>query len=153
MAVCIVLRERIHYYSWARIFRRLFSKRRTFGSKSGNKTKTIPEHLKVFHIWLIHFFIFFFLLLNIYLLPIGKFSLLKRDNWIMWIKNIKHNNFLILFYKPNMTDLQMLGNSFCEFGLVSKYQRFNDVYWPKSAPFWKLSSEDTGPAVLGLIWK
>ena len=29
------------------------------------------------------------------------------------------------FYKPNMTDLHMLGNRFCKFGLVSTYQRFS----------------------------
>ena len=52
------------YYSWATIFRKLFSKRCTFGSKSGTKSlvrrypakfrKTVPEHLKVCHIWLIN---------------------------------------------------------------------------------------------------
>ena len=31
-----------------------------------------------------------------------------------------------------MTDLQMLGNSFCKFGLVSKYQRFSAAFWPKT---------------------
>ena len=46
------------YCSWARIFRRLFSKSCTFGSKSGTKSlvrryqaifaKTVPEHLKIF---------------------------------------------------------------------------------------------------------
>ena len=51
--------------SWAIIFRRLFSKRCTFGSKSGTKflvrqyqanfSKTVPEHLKVCHIWLTKF--------------------------------------------------------------------------------------------------
>jgi len=38
-------------------------------------------------------------------------------------------------YKPNMTDLQMLGNSFCEFGLVSTYQRSSAVFDPKVHPF------------------
>ena len=47
-----------------------------------------------------------------------------------------------------MTDLQMLGNSFFGFGLVSTYQRFSAAFLPKSAPFWKLSSEDAGPAAL-----
>ena len=52
--------------SWARICRRIFSKRCIFGSKSDNKflvrrylakfAKTVPEHLKVWHIWLIQFF-------------------------------------------------------------------------------------------------
>ena len=51
--------------SWAIIFRRLFSKNCTFGSKSGTKslvrrykakfTKTVPEHLKVCYVWLIKF--------------------------------------------------------------------------------------------------
>ena len=46
---------------------------------------------------------------------------------------------LVLFFNlyPNLTDLQMLGNSFWEFGLVSTYQRFRAAFWPKSAPFWK----------------
>ena len=45
------------YFSWARIFEILFSKRCTFGSKSGTKSlvrryqakfaKTVPDHLKV----------------------------------------------------------------------------------------------------------
>ena len=30
-----------------------------------------------------------------------------------------------------MTDLQMLGNSSCEFGLVSTYQRFSAEFDPK----------------------
>ena len=30
-----------------------------------------------------------------------------------------------------MTDLQMLGISFCEFGLVSTYQRFSAAFLPK----------------------
>ena len=30
-----------------------------------------------------------------------------------------------------MTDLQMLGNSFCELGRVSTYQRFNAAFDPK----------------------
>ena len=45
---------------------------------------------------------------------------------------------MLEFYRPNMTDLQMLGNSFCEFGLVSTistYQRFKAALRPKSAPF------------------
>ena len=29
----------------------------------------------------------------------------------------------------------MLGKSFCEFGLVSTYQRFSAAFLPKSAPF------------------
>ena len=51
--------------SWARIFWRLFSKRCIFESKSGTKSlvrryqdklvKTVPDHLKVCHIWLIKF--------------------------------------------------------------------------------------------------
>ena len=53
----------------------------------------------------------------------------------MWIKNITKHNYVIGFYKLNMTDLQ-IGNSFCEFGLVSTYQRFSAAFWPKSAPFW-----------------
>ena len=54
-----------HPCSWARIFRRLFSKRCTFGSKSDTKSlvrryqakfaKTVSQHLKVCHIWLIKF--------------------------------------------------------------------------------------------------
>ena len=34
------------------------------------------------------------------------------------------------FYKPDQTrpDLQMLGNSFCKFGLVSTYQRFSAAF-------------------------
>ena len=53
--------------SWARIHWRLFSKRSSFGSKSGTKSlvrryqaklaKTVPEHLKVCHIWLLIFFV------------------------------------------------------------------------------------------------
>ena len=31
-------------------------------------------------------------------------------------------------YKPNMTDLQLPGNSFCEFGLVSTYQGFSAAF-------------------------
>ena len=52
-------------FSWTRIFRRLFSKRCTYGSKSRTKslvrrhqakfTKTVPEYLKVCHILLIQF--------------------------------------------------------------------------------------------------
>ena len=34
-----------------------------------------------------------------------------------------------------MTELQMLGNRFCEFGLVSTYQRLSVTFRPKSAPF------------------
>ena len=34
-----------------------------------------------------------------------------------------------------MTDLKVIGNSFCEYGLVSTYQRFSDAFWPKSTPF------------------
>ena len=51
------------HISWARTFRRLFSKRCTFGSKRGIKSsarrnqakfaKTVPKHLKVCLIWLI----------------------------------------------------------------------------------------------------
>ena len=33
-----------------------------------------------------------------------------------------------------MTDLQMLGNSLCEFGLVTTYQRSSAIYLPKSLP-------------------
>ena len=57
--------QNIIHYSWARIFRRLFSKRCTFGSKSGTKslvrryqakfTQTVSEYLEVCHIWLIKF--------------------------------------------------------------------------------------------------
>ena len=71
---------------------------------------------------------------------------MKRDNWIMWIK-IYLNIVLKKFYKPNMTELQMLGNSFCEFGLVSTYQRFSATFWPQSAIFWKYFTKDSGPAV------
>ena len=57
----------IPYRSWARIFRRLFTKRCIFGSKSGTKkssvrrhlaefAKTVPELLKFCHIWLIKLF-------------------------------------------------------------------------------------------------
>ena len=35
----------------------------------------------------------------------------------MEIKNITKHMLCFEFYKPNMTDLQMLGNSFCEFCL------------------------------------
>ena len=52
------------HYSWVLIFRILFSKRCTFGSKSSTKSlvrrhqakfsKTVPEHLKIRHIWLIN---------------------------------------------------------------------------------------------------
>ena len=35
-----------------------------------------------------------------------------------------------------MTDLQMLGDSFYEFGLVSTYQIFSAAFWPNNAPFW-----------------
>ena len=52
-----------------------------------------------------------------YLPAIVKYSLLKRGNWIMEIKNITKHMLCFEFYKPNMTDLQMLGNSFCEFCL------------------------------------
>ena len=55
------------YTSWANIFRRLFSKRCTFWSKRGTKSLvrryqakfaiTVPENLKVCHIWLIQFLI------------------------------------------------------------------------------------------------
>ena len=45
------------------------------------------------------------------------------------------------FYKPKMTDLQIFGNSFCKFGLVSTYQRFSATLWPKSSP-----SKDSGPS-------
>ena len=41
--------------------------------------------------------------------------------------NSKHK-FFFLFNKPNMTGLQILGNSFCEFGLVSTYQRFSAAF-------------------------
>ena len=34
-----------------------------------------------------------------------------------------------------MTDLQMLGNSFCEFGLVSTNQRFSAAFDPKAHLF------------------
>ena len=53
--------------SWVRIFRRLFSKRFTFGSKSGTKslvrwhqakfTINVPEHWRSVIVWLIHFFL------------------------------------------------------------------------------------------------
>ena len=49
-----------------------------------------------------------------------------------------------------MTDLQMLGNSFCEFGLVSTYQRFSATFRPKIVPFWIQSSKDSGHAALDL---
>ena len=53
--------------SWAMIFSKLFSKRCTFGSKSGGTkslvrryqarfAKTVPEHLSICHIWLRIFF-------------------------------------------------------------------------------------------------
>ena len=48
-----------------------------------------------------------FSVVNIYLFTcaIGIYSLLKRDNWIMWIQNINKHK---LFCKSNMTDLQKL---------------------------------------------
>ena len=39
---------------------------------------------------------------------IVKYSL-KRENWIIWIKNITIHNYVIELYKPNMTTLQSLG--------------------------------------------
>ena len=38
-----------------------------------------------------------------------------------------------------MTDLKCSGT-------VSSYQIFSAAYWPKSAPFWRKSSTDVGPA-------
>ena len=49
----------------------------------------------------------------------GEFSLLKRDNRIMWTKNITKKKFFSKLYKPNMTGFRMLGNSFCTKDLVS----------------------------------
>ena len=46
-------------------------------------------------------------------------------------ENITKHKFYFELHKPNMTDLQMLGNSFREFGLVSTYQRFIAVFDPK----------------------
>ena len=54
-------------------------------------------------------------------------------------------------YKPNMTDFQMLGNSFCEFGLVSMYQRFNTAFWLKSDFFFKIVV--TCPSFYFIIYK
>ena len=66
----------------------------------------------------------------------------------MWIKNITKHKFKKKIDKPNMTDLQMLGSSFCEFSLVSTYKRFSAASWPKSAAFWKKYSKDYGPVAL-----
>ena len=55
----------------------------------------------------------------------------------MWVKNITKHNFFFKCYTPNMTDLRMLGNSFCKLGLVSTYQRFSAAFLPKSSPFEK----------------
>ena len=64
--------------------------------------------------------------MNIYLFTCYRLIFTtERENWIMWIKNITKHKLFKKLYKPNMTDLQMLGNSFCEFGLVSTYQRFS----------------------------
>ena len=91
--------------SWAIIFRIQFSKWCTFGSKSGTKSLVrryqakfaVPEHLKVRHIWLITFlkklmFSYTFYSHNsnrpfqywifTFLPDKGKYSLLKKDNWI-----------------------------------------------------------------------
>ena len=92
------------HYSWANIFRRLFSTGALLGHKAGLNlwyVDTRPNSQKVFPI-----------------------------------------------YEPNMTDLQILGSSFCEFDLVSTYQRFSAPFWPKSAPFWKWSYKDVGPAAI-----
>ena len=71
------------FCSWARIFRKLFSKRCTFGSLKTKSlvrryqakfTKTAPDHLKVCHTW--------------YNVQYNRYSLMIRKNWIMWIKNI-----------------------------------------------------------------
>ena len=63
-----------------------------------------------------------FLLLCLYII----FSTAKnvRDNWSMWIKNITKHKLFLEFYKSNMTDLQMLGNSFFEFAW---YRRTKDL--------------------------
>ena len=44
-----------------------------------------------------------------------------------------------------MTDLQMLGNSFCEFGLVSTYHCLVHLFWNN------LLSKDSGPAALVIL--
>ena len=107
--------------SWANIFRRLLSKRCTCGSKSSSKSlvcryqaklsKTVHEHLKVCHIWLIKF-------------------------WLCDLNYVNKN--ITSFFKCFESQiwhtlLQMPGNSFCEFGLVSTYLRFSAAFWHKSA--------------------
>ena len=100
--------------NWANIFRRLFSKRCTFGSKGGTKSlvrwyqtkfaKTAPERLKVCHTYLAYkmpkknlcLVIFFIHIIQLSIFSneyYGKYSLLKRAIWIMWIKDITKHKF------------------------------------------------------------
>ena len=124
------------------IFRRLFSKRCTFGSKSGTKSsvrryqgqakfsKTVYEHLKVCHIWLTknpknNLSFSYICYSHNSIRPFHSeyspfftcYTLVdihtQKYNWIMWKRNItKHK---VFFNEPNMTDLQMFRNRFWNF--------------------------------------
>ena len=138
-------------YSLAIIFSKLFSKRCTFGPKSGTKSlvcryqpkfaKTVPELLSICLVISFIHIIQLSLLGSEYLPIAGKkvniHYWMIRAIWIMWIKNITEHKIFKTLYKPNMTAFKCSGIVFCEFRLVWTYQRFSAAFLPKSAPFWK----------------
>ena len=67
---------------------------------------------------------------------IVKYSL-KRDNWIVWIRNITKHNYVNEFYKPRMTNLHSLGINLANLDWFIDLWYKDLDYWPKSYTFWK----------------